>query len=209
MAVVTSSLELFAAGCANPPAASPSAGYEEQACVEHALRGDPDPGAVATARIAFERSCDERHAAACSALGVIHEIGLGVPADPTRAAALYERACGYGNVRGCTNLAITRIRGFGAPREVRFGARLLGAMCEHGDARACLHLARLHDAGEGTSRDRALAARLFELACEGQEASACLERAETLANAGRHRDAAAFYGKACAFGDTRACDMPP
>lgn len=206
MTVLAIFLQLFAAGCVKSPPPSPAAGSHEQACVEHALRGDPDLRAVAMARIVFERACDEQHAGACSALGVIYEIGLGVAADPARASALYERACRYGNVRGCTNLAIVQIWGFGVPREVRFAARLLGVTCARGDAKACLHLARLHDAGEGTSMDRALAARLFELACDGQEASACLERAEILANAGRHRDAEEFYGKACSFGDARACD---
>jgi TPR repeat protein len=74
--------------------------HDEQSCVERALRRNPDPAAVDAARVAFGEECDAGHADACSALGVMNELGVGRPADPSRAVALYARACDFGNVHG-------------------------------------------------------------------------------------------------------------
>jgi TPR repeat protein len=196
---------VFAAGCAARDAALPGAHYDEQGCVEHALRSGPDPDTVAAARVAFEKACIEGRPEACSALGVVYEVGLGVPSDPVRAVELYDLACRSGNVRGCTNLAVARVEGIGGLRDERAGAAMLDSSCDRGDARACLYLGRLHDAGDAPPAERALAARLLEFACDGQEAGACVARAESLARAGRYGDALAFYGKACSLGDARAC----
>jgi TPR repeat protein len=198
-------LVLTLAGCAGPPFGPPKPVYDEQGCVENALRREPDPAAVAAARVTFGEKCDAGHADACSALGVMNELGVGGAIDPERAIALYARACDFGNVHGCTNLAVARLEGSGGPRAARFAARILEPACDLGEARACLYLARLHEAGDGTSRDDALAARLFEVACDGEEAPACVARAERLARAGRPAGASAFYGKACSLGDARAC----
>jgi TPR repeat protein len=200
--VALSSCLVLAAGCAT---SSPH--YDEQGCVEHALRSGPDPDAVTAARMAFERSCGQGRPEACSALGVVYEIGLGVPADPARAVELYDFACRSGNLHGCTNLAVARVQGIGGPRDEHAGAAVLATSCNRGDARACLYLARLHDAGDAPPAERAMVARLLEFACDGQEATACVARAESLARAGRYGDAFAYYGKACSLGDARACSF--
>ena len=205
-AVLASSwLAVSVTGCIGSSSRAAALHYDEQACLEQALRRDPDLRTLEKALVAFGEACSEGHPEACSALGVMNEIGVGVPANPARAVALYDRACRSGNVHGCTNLAVARIEGIGGPRDVRLAARLLEPSCDRGDARACLYLARLHDIGEGTSQDHALAGWLFEVACDGEEASACIARAESLANAGRRDQASEFYDKACSLGDVRAC----
>jgi TPR repeat protein len=205
-AVLASSwLAVSVTGCLVSYSRTPAPHFDEQACLEQALRRDPDLRTFEKAPVAFGKACSEGHPEACSALGVMNEIGVGVPANPARAVALYDRACRSGNVHGCTNLAVARIEGIGGPRDVRLAARLLEPSCDRGDARACLYLARLHDVGEGTSQDHALADWLFEVACDGEEASACVARAESLANAGRRAQASEFYDKACSLGDARAC----
>ena len=196
---------LSLSGCMEASFGESSPGYDEQACVERGLRRHPDPLTVKTARVVFEDDCNRGSPEACSALGVMNEIGVGVPMNQKRAVALYERACQTGNVRGCTNLAVARIEGIGGQRSVLFGARVLGPACDHGDAWACLHLARLHEEGQGTSRDPALAARLFSLACNGEEASACVAMAERKASAGQFTTSSDFYSKACSLGDQNAC----
>jgi TPR repeat protein len=196
---------LSLSGCMEASFGESSPGYDEQACVERGLRRHPDPLTVKTARVVFEDDCNRGSPEACSALGVMNEIGVGVPMNQKRAVALYERACQTGNVRGCTNLAVARIEGIGGERSVLFGARVLGPACDHGDAWACLHLARLHEEGQGTSRDPALAARLFSLACNGEEASACVAMAERKASAGQFTTSSDFYSKACSLGDQNAC----
>jgi TPR repeat protein len=204
-AALASWLAVSVTGCLGSSSRAVAPHFDEQACLEQALRRDPDVRTLETAPVAFEKACSEGHPEACSALGVMNEMGVGVPANPVRAVALYDRACRSGNVHGCTNLAVARIEGIGGPSDVRLAARLLEPACDRGDARACLYLARLHDVGQGTSQDHALAAWLFEVACDGEEASACVARAESLANAGQRSLASEFYDKACSLGDARAC----
>jgi TPR repeat protein len=192
-------------GCIDSSFGGSASGYDQQGCLERALRRNPDLYTVKTARDAFEDECGRGGPEACSALGVMNEIGLGVRMNPKRAVALYDRACQSGNVRGCTNLAIARAEGIGGPRQPLFGARVLGVACDRRDARACLYLGRLHDAGEGTTRDPGLATHLFELACDGEEPSACVALAERETNRGRFEGASDLYARACSFGDAGAC----
>jgi TPR repeat protein len=106
--VLTTSTALFASGCSDGlfdrPVNVDGTSYDAQGCAEHALRNHPDPQAVRASAVAFTRACDDGEAAACSALGVIYEVGLGVAPDPSRAQFLYEAACTAHNRRGCMNL---------------------------------------------------------------------------------------------------------
>src|ERR1019366_6162945 len=116
---------LSLSGCMEASFGESSPGYDEQACVERGLRRHPDPLTVKTARVVFEDDCNRGSPEACSALGVMNEIGVGVPMNQKRAVALYERACQTGNVRGCTNLAVARIEGIGGDRSIVFGGGVL------------------------------------------------------------------------------------
>jgi TPR repeat protein len=49
----------------------------------------------------LEAACDAGVAVACSNLGVMYEIGLGVPKDEAHAASLYRRACNGGMAEAC------------------------------------------------------------------------------------------------------------
>jgi TPR repeat protein len=79
--------------------------YDAQTCVEHALRNAPDPEGVREATVAFADACNGGEAAACSALGVMYELGRGVAVDERRARQLYGIACDAHNARACANLA--------------------------------------------------------------------------------------------------------
>jgi TPR repeat protein len=205
LVALPSSLLAFTAGCATSSFGGAAPGYDQQACLERALRRAPDPELVARASKAFKAECREGGAEACSALGVMNELGVGVPMDAAHAVALYARACAAGNSRGCANLGVARAEGIGGPRDVVAGARLLAPGCEHGDARACLHLGRLHLGGDGGSNDLALAAELFGRACAGEEPSACVALGDVRASAGNADAAAALYGEACGLGDVTGC----
>jgi TPR repeat protein len=201
--VVSSSFILFTTGCVSSFANA--SGYDEQACVERSLRRTPDPVTVAQARQQFEEECRQGGAEACSALGVINEVGIGVPANAVRAVALYEGACRDGNRRGCANLGVARAEGIGGPVDLPAAVRLLEPACAEGDARACAHLAGMRESGVGVSKDPLLAAHLLELACNGEEASACLALGDLRARARQFESAAASYGKGCLHGDEAAC----
>jgi TPR repeat protein len=204
LAVSWSTLVLVT-GCATSSFGGAAPGYDQQACLERALRRAPDAETVARASKAFMAECREGGAEACSALGVMNEIGVGVPVNAAHSVALYERACAAGNSRGCANLGVARVEGMGGPRDVVAGARLLEPACDRGDARACLHLARLHRTGAGVSNDPVLAAQLFGRACTGEEPSACVALGDIRARADNPGAAAALYGEACALGDATGC----
>jgi TPR repeat protein len=102
LALVTGcgSVDLFQA-----PVGSGKTRYDAQECVEHGLRYAPDPEGVREATVAFADACQEGEAAACSALGVMYELGRGFAVDTARARELYGAACSAHNARGCANLA--------------------------------------------------------------------------------------------------------
>ena len=180
-------------------------GYDQQACAERALRRTPDQATVARATRAFKADCVQGGAEACSALGVMNEMGVGVPTNPRHAVALYDRACQAGNARGCANLGVAKAQGLGGPRDAVAAARLLLPACDQGDARACGYLGRLFAAGDGVVSDAARASQLFELACRGEEASACTSLGDLRIKAGKHGAADELYGKACSLGDANGC----
>jgi TPR repeat protein len=49
----------------------------------------------------LEAACDAGVAVACSNLGVMYEIGLGVPKDEAHAASLFRKACDGGVSVAC------------------------------------------------------------------------------------------------------------
>ena len=92
-----------ATSCALGVFGDPS-GYDSQACVEHALRSHPDAETSADAAVLFRDACAHGDGGGCSALGVIHEVGLAGPKSSALAAVHYRRACELGNRQGCQNL---------------------------------------------------------------------------------------------------------
>jgi len=202
---LSTSILASTAGCAASFGGS-LPGYDQQACAERALRRTPDRYTLADAVRAFKIDCHEGGAEACSALGVMNELGVGVPLNAARAVALYDRACKVGNTRGCANLGVARSLGIGVARDAAAGAQLLIPACDQGDARACSYLGRLYAAGDGVVGDAARAARLFDLACQGEEGSACTSLADLRASAGQRDDANELYGLACSLGDSNGCD---
>jgi TPR repeat protein len=182
-----------------------SPGYDQQACAERALRRTPDQDTVARATRAFKADCLQGGAEACSALGVMNELGVGVRVNAKHAVALYDLACQAGNTRGCANLGVAKAEGLGGPRDAVAAARLLMPACNQGDARACGYLGRLFAAGDGVVSDAARASQLFEVACRGEEGTACTSLGDLRIRDGKHGAADELYGKACSLGDVNGC----
>jgi TPR repeat protein len=174
-----------------------------QACAERALRRRPDAALVADAHALYSAGCARGDAAACSSLGVMHEVGLGTERAPGRALTLYVQACAAGNTRGCANLGAALSRGLGGPARVGEGVRSLARTCEARDLYACLEHARTLAHGDALARRSAAA--LFELACEGGEVAACAEAGAHLAEHEPER-ALSLLTTACVAGEVEACD---
>lgn len=178
---------------------------QSQACVENALRRSATQEMVAPARETFRDGCASGEMEACSALGVLTEIGFDEKADAVAAAQLYGRACEGGNGRACANLGRLLERGaLGAasvPRALPFYTRA----CDADDALGCTELARLYRDGTDVPKNGAMAAVMFDKACSGGEARACTASGDM--KAAHEPDAAlALFTRACLAGESDACD---
>src|SRR5678815_1954719 len=76
-------------GCPNDPT-------KLDECVEHGFefyRGEGGPKDLSRAAMLFSSACERGHSKACGQLGFMHDQGLGVSTDWTRARELYTGAC--------------------------------------------------------------------------------------------------------------------
>jgi TPR repeat protein len=179
---------------------APGGAYDQQACVETALRRGPDPEAARDALAEMTQGCALGDSASCSMLGVIYELGRGVRPDTRYARDLYRKACGKGNARACGNLGELELKEGGAPDSAK---SLLRTSCDAGHGRACTALGRVY-ADEGVPGSRAL----FQLACNRGEAAGCVALADQLERAGEPTSSPAVLElllNACGRGEAEAC----
>lgn len=179
-------------------------GYDEQGCVENALRRNPDQKSLPEAHALFDKACHDGDAGGCSALGVMFETGRGVARDPQRAVALYKQACDHGNPRGCTNLGLAVEHGLAgdpAPAQAR---AFFSKACDEGERSGCSNLGRLYSEGKVVGRDVVMAVSLLEKSCNDGETQACMQLASVLGPTDPRR-ALELYVGACVAGDAAAC----
>jgi TPR repeat protein len=126
--------------------------------------------------------CEGGDSQACNAAGVLFEFDGGERSDPALASGFYSRSCSDNYAPGCNNLAWLYLRGSGVPQDQPHAMLLFMAAFD--------------------------AARL---ACLRGDASGCLLAGEILyedhAQAKEGDTAVAFFQKACAGGETRACNL--
>lgn len=188
------------------------AGFEgdrQQECVEAALRGAPDPAAVPAAMARFTAGCESDDPAACSALGVMYELGRGVKKDAARAFALYEGACKAHNDAGCVNLGLAYRGGIGTRVDVEHAAALFTIGCDGGNDYGCVELATLRKLGLGVARSPQIAAGLFQVSCENGHADACYRLAGMFEEGTLGPDpmtTLTLYEKSCAYGKKESCE---
>lgn len=113
---------------------------------------------------------------ACAFAGYALDAGLGVTAEPTRAARYYRMGCERGDQRACIRLASLKAAGSGVPRDVPAALAVLEAACAGGVLEACGRLALvLLNRSEPGDVDRARS--LLRTACEaGDEPSCTLQK---------------------------------
>jgi TPR repeat protein len=181
-------------------------GYDRQACVEEAMRQRPDAKLAAAAAPELELSCRVGDAAACSALGVTYELGLGREQDMSMARGLYLKACTAKNERGCVNAANLEIAQPRSPASVAHAREMLFSACEAGEPSGCASMAAQLAKGDGVPRDVEKAERMFAKGCDGGSAAACyglaeLQRSDAKPQAGLME----LYVRACVAGHQPAC----
>ena len=126
--------------------------------------------------------CEANDAQACNAAGVMFEFDGGYKSDPALASGFYSRSCEDDYPAGCNNLAWLYLRGSGVPQD---------------QPHAMLLFMAAFDAAK--------------LACMRGDASNCLLAGELLyedhAQPKDGDSAVAFFQRACAGGETRACEL--
>jgi len=102
--------------------------------------------------------------AAMRNVGQMYRLGLGVPADATKAAGWYRRAADKGFDRAQANLATMHLTGEGVAQDFREAARWFDAAARQGHTISQYNLAVLYERGLGVPRDEARALGWYNLA---------------------------------------------
>lgn len=99
-------------------------------------------------------------------LGLLYDLGQGVPKDPAAAYGWYRRAAGAGLAQGQFNVAVMRDSGVGVARDTAEAATWYAKAAARGHARARYNLAQLYAAGDGVPRNPALARAWYRAAAQ-------------------------------------------
>jgi TPR repeat protein len=204
--VVAAVALVFGAGCA-PTRAKSVSDYDGQRYAEHALRGGVGHALLDLAATQFNAQCDSGNDGACSLLGVMYEVGHGVPRSPQHAVRLYRRACGGGSARGCANYAEAMLNGTAGAIDHSFAVSLLTTACRSPEAAGCGRLAHLTARGDGVRQSMKISLALLRRACEHGDPDACRNLGDALIPASNSpgRESLALYVQACLDGDEEAC----
>lgn len=109
--------------------------------------------------------------------GLLHERGIGTPADPEEALRWYRLAAEGGQPVAQFRLAVLLSRGAVGHPDHQAAARWYQAAAEAGIPQAAFNLALLYETGQGMAPDDAQAAGLYEQAFRGGLGQAALNRA--------------------------------
>jgi hypothetical protein len=105
-------------------------------------------------------------------LGLLHELGQGVPLDTAAAYGWYRRAAESGLTAAAFNVAVMHDAGRGAPRDMAEAALWYARAAARGHPRAQFNLGQLYSAGEGVPRNPALAEAWYRAAAATLPAAA-------------------------------------
>jgi len=104
------------------------------------------------------------NAAAKNLLGMMYELGKGVPQDPARSVAYYREAAEQGDMYAQYNLAVSYDTGNGLTQNFREAVKWLRRAAEQGGDFAQYNLAVMYEQGRGVERDFKQAAQWYEKA---------------------------------------------
>jgi hypothetical protein len=110
--------------------------------------------------------------AAAFSLGVLYDIGQGVPADPATAFYWYRRAADAGHSAAEFNVAVMEDSGQIGPRNITEAAVWYGRAAARGNHRAEYNLGLLYAAGDGVPRNPDLALAWYRAAAVAIPAAA-------------------------------------
>ncbi len=113
---------------------------------------------------AWRMLADRGDARAMFLLGVMHDLGVGVPADPQRAFTLWKQSAQWGYRESAYMLALCYERGAGAAKDTQLAAQWFRKAADAGHAASQNYLGTLCEEGKYVPRDIAAAITLYEKA---------------------------------------------
>jgi len=202
-ALVIAAVVLVGTGCSRNFDARSA--YDHQSCVETSMRRNAKSPDAEYGRSQFAASCRDGEMESCSALGIMHELGVEGPVDTKLAGKYYLRACEGGNTKACLNYGDLLVKVEGAGHDPVSAGLIFRDQCERGIQDACTRLGSLYLVGDGVSYQPLTAERLFTGACNAGRSEACIRLAEVATDRKDTRLADKLYGRACLSGDIEAC----
>jgi hypothetical protein len=97
-------------------------------------------------------------------LGVMYDIGIGVPQDYKEAAKWYRKAAEHGHAVAQNNLGAMYEHGEGVPQDYKEAAKWYRKAAEQGHAVAQNNLGEMYEHGRGVPQDKVIAYALYNLA---------------------------------------------
>ncbi len=156
----------------------------------------------------YRMAAEQGEADAQNNLGLMYELGEGVPQDNGEAARWYRKAAEQGDVNAQFNLAFMYFNGYGVPQDYGAAARWYRKAAEQGDVDAQYNLALMYEDGSGVPQDYGAAARWYRMAAEQGDADAQYNLALLYDNGTGVRqdygEAARWYHRAAEQGHARA-----
>lgn len=143
-------------------------------------------GRFEEARRLWEPRAEAGEAQAQLGLGVLYDVGQGVPRDPAVAYHWYRRAAQAGLAEAQFNVAVMHDTGDAVPRDPGEAAVWYARAAAHGNRRARYNLAQLYESGQGVPRNSDQAQVWYGLAAADLPAAA--DRLAALRRRGPGRD---------------------
>jgi TPR repeat protein len=128
-----------------PVMGTSSANLEQQAAALN------EQGRYTEAIPLYDRACSSGNMIACHQLGMIYDLGHGVPKDEPRAVALVTKACDGNDAEACRLLGDTYYNGRDLPKNTPKAVELLARGCELGATNSCGDLGTIYGLLHGNS----------------------------------------------------------
>ncbi len=155
----------------------------------------------------FEKSCAERYALGCMALGLIYEEGKGAAINISASKNLYKKACDFGSGDGCFLLGSLYNKDDSIEYNPTKARALFEQACDQGSLDGCAHLGAMYELGAGIKQNKTKAIELFEKVCDGDRFDGCVVLGhlyqEDKNSMGKAKQA---YEKACTGGISSGCN---
>ena len=148
-----------------------------------------EAGHFGDARRLWQVRADAGDPRAAFNLGLLYDLGQGVPRDSDKAYHWYLQAADADDPAAEFNVGIMNDSGIGVPHDPAAAARWYARSAAHGNMRAAYNLGQLYAAGDGVPRNPKAAMTWFETAVQGGIQAAAQQMAELArAAAKRHPD---------------------